>query len=122
MLYPYVSEPAYRADVLLIAPRAQEGELSAFIRSRRSSQDSELRIDLETYEDEDNRGTAQVLRWAYSQKHITVSLVVESCFFSKRWTAVRPCHISMRSLSSAFLVSEQFERSFKSARRASNRP
>jgi hypothetical protein len=63
-------------DVLVLAPSAQEGELSAFIRSRRSSAESEMRIDLATYEDQDLHGTAQVLRWAYARKHIKVCAAV----------------------------------------------
>ena len=59
-------------DVLILAPSSQEGELSGYLRSRRSLMDSELLIDLETYDEEEIQGTAQVLRWAYLQNHITV--------------------------------------------------
>jgi len=58
-------------DVLLLAPESQQGELSSYIRSRRQ-QNSDLRVDLECFDDGERWETAEVLRWAASKYYIKV--------------------------------------------------
>lgn len=58
-------------DILLLAPESQQGDISSYLRSRRQH-NSDLRIDLECFDDEERWETAEVLKWAANKYYIKV--------------------------------------------------